>query len=294
MPTVRETLRLDAPDGLDPVAILGSLAAHNVPGAEWTDAATFSHSRLVRGPRGPRAVTLQFDRAGIDLEVAIDDSDPSERAAEFREITEIVRRWFDLEADLGPIREALGRDSLLAPLVAARPSLRVIGSPDRFQSAVTTVLGQQVSLAAGRTFAGRLVETFGEPGPNGLRSFPRPATLAAADPEVLRAALGLTGARARTVLALSQAWRDAGHEPDVHELLSIPGVGRWTVDYLSVRFGNRDAFTPGDLVLRRALGGISPREAEARSEAWRPFRAYALVHLWTEAAYASGSSPSRL
>ena len=294
MPTVRETLRLDAPDGLDPVAILGSLAAHNVPGAEWTDAATFSHSRLVRGPRGLLAVTLQFDRAGIDLEVAIDDSDPSERAAEFREITEIVRRWFDLEADLGPIREALGRDTLLAPLVAARPSLRVIGSPDRFQSAVTTVLGQQVSLAAGRTFAGRLVEAFGEPGPNGLRSFPRPAALAAADPEVLRAAVGLTGARARTVLALSQAWADAGHEPDPHELLAIPGIGRWTVDYLSVRFGDRDGFTPGDLVLRRALGGITPREAEARSEGWRPFRAYALVHLWTATAYASGSSPSRL
>jgi 3-methyladenine DNA glycosylase/8-oxoguanine DNA glycosylase len=183
---------------------------------------------------------------------------------------------------------------LLAPLLAARPTLRVIGSPDHFQSAVTTVLGQQVSLAAGRTFAGRLVAAFGAPGPNGFRAFPRPETLAAADPEKLRAAVGLTRARARTVLALSQAWRDAGRELEPHKLLAIPGIGQWTVDYLSVRFGDRDAFTPGDLVLRRALGGVTAREAAARSEVWRPFRAYALVHLWTEAAYASGSSPSRL
>jgi 3-methyladenine DNA glycosylase/8-oxoguanine DNA glycosylase len=143
-----------------------------------------------------------------------------------------------------------------------------------------------VSLAAGRTFAGRLVEAFGNPGPDGFVSFPRPAILAAADPEELRSAVGLTSARARTVLALSRAWHDSDGQVCWSELLRIPGIGPWTVDYLAVRFGDRDAFTPGDLVLRRALGGIPAREAEALSEAWRPYRAYALVHLWTEAVYA--------
>ncbi|MEA5456348.1 hypothetical protein SPF06_16560 [Sinomonas sp. JGH33] len=160
-----------------------------------------------------------------------------------------------------------------------------MGTTDRFQTAVTTVLGQQVSLAAGRTFSGRLVAAYGTEGPGGLRCFPGPAALADAHPEELRATVGLTSARARTVSALASLWAGSAGTPSREELLTVAGIGRWTVDYLAVRYGDRDAFTPGDLVLRRALGGVSAREAEKRSEAWRPYRAYALMHLWTEAAY---------
>ncbi|WP_212745901.1 DNA-3-methyladenine glycosylase 2 [Sinomonas susongensis] len=278
--------RLDAVGGLEPDAMLGSLAAHNVPGAERTDPTSATHSRLVHGPRGPRPVLLRFDERGIDLEV---DGQAGIDPDELSSLSEIVRVWFDLDADLAPIRDALSHDPVLAPLVAARPRLRVIGTPDRFQSAVTTVLGQQVSLAAGRTFAGRLVEAYGEPFAGGFRCFPRPRALAEAEAEELRAAVGLTSARARTVLALAHAWLEAEEgshgAPTREQLLAVPGIGPWTVDYLSVRFGDRDAFAPGDLVLRRALGGITAKEATERAEAWSPYRAYALVHLWTQTAY---------
>ncbi|HKU09704.1 MAG TPA: AlkA N-terminal domain-containing protein [Sinomonas sp.] len=277
------TVRLDAPGGLDPVAVLGSLAAHNVPGAELTEVDAMTHSRVLPGPEGPRAVKVRFGTEGVDVEFeqVLEDSESDA-------LIRSVRRWLDLDADLDPIRAALSPDARLAPLVAARPALRVIGTTDRFQTAVTTVLGQQVSLAAGRTFSGRLVATFGEPTPSGLRAFPHPDALAAADLEELRAVVGLTSARARTVVTLAKKWSEAGTALTPEQLLAIPGIGPWTVDYLSVRFGDRDAFAPGDLVLRRALGGITAREAEARSQAWRPFRAYALVHLWTAAAYSLG------
>jgi 3-methyladenine DNA glycosylase/8-oxoguanine DNA glycosylase len=268
---------------MDPAAVLGSLAAHNVPGAEVTDVDAMTHSRVLSGPEGPRTVRVRFTRDGVDVEFEPVLEDSAANA-----LIETVRRWLDLDTDLEPIRTALSPDARLAPLVAARPALRVIGTTNRFQTAVTTVLGQQVSLAAGRTFSGRLVAAFGEPTPSGLRTFPRPDALAAADLEELRAAVGLTSARARTVVALAKKWWEAGTALTREQLLAIPGIGPWTVDYLSVRFGDRDAFAPGDLVLRRALGGITAREAEARSQAWRPFRAYALVHLWTEAAYSLG------
>jgi 3-methyladenine DNA glycosylase/8-oxoguanine DNA glycosylase len=276
-------VRLDAPGGLDVAAVLGSLAAHNVPGAELTDVDAMSHSRVLSGPEGPRTVRVRFRKDGlnVELEHALEDS-------ETNALIETIRRWLDLDTDLDPIRTALSPDTRLAPLVAARPALRVIGTTDRFQTAVTTVLGQQVSLAAGRTFSGRLVATFGQPTPSGLRTFPHPDALAAADPEELRAAVGLTSARARTVVTLAKKWWEAGAALTREQLLAIPGIGPWTADYLSVRFGDRDAFAPGDLVLRRALGGITAREAEARSQVWRPFRAYALVHLWTEGAYSLG------
>lgn len=288
-------IRLEAAGGLDADAVLGSLAAHTVPGAEVTHVANRTHSRLISGPLGARRLTLRFDEGGIDLELQTQGTtsnadDPGALLA----LTDLVRAWFDLDSDLGPIRDALGTDPLLAPLVAERPNLRVIGTPDCFQSAVTTVLGQQVSLSAGRTFAGRLVEAYGEPTGSGLSRFPRASALAGADPDELRSAIGLTSARARTVLALARAWLEAsplpGAAPSRSELLAVPGIGPWTVDYLAVRFGDRDAFTPSDLVLRRALGGITSDAAARRAEAWSPFRAYALMHLWTHAAYGSRSA----
>lgn len=296
-------VRLNAVGNLDPDAVLGSIAAHNVPGAERTDLTSRTHSRLIAGPRGPRHVLLRFDEGGIDLEVktlleiegraGVDHTELVDHS-ELSALSEIVRAWFDLDTELEPIRRTLCADPVLAPLLASRPHLRVIGTPDPFQSAVTTVLGQQVSLAAGRTFAGRLVEVYGQPTVGGLRGFPRPRTLAEADAEELQAAVGLTSARARTVLALAQSWLAAQDGTDGmltrDELLALPGVGPWTVDYLSVRFGNRDAFTPGDLVLRRALGGITAKQAAQRARAWSPYRAYALMHLWTHTAYVKGQS----
>lgn len=200
----------------------------------------------------------------------------------------LVRAWLDLDSDVVAIGAALARDPLLAPLVAARPGLRATQYPEPFEAAVMAVLGQQVSVAAARTFGGRAVTAFGEPGGLGLRAFPTPAALLAGPLEELRAAIGVTRARAATVRAVAAAFADglvldrAGDLPEQRRLLlAIPGIGPWTADYLGLRLlGDPDAFPAGDLVLRRALGGVSTADADRASQAWRPHRAHAAFHLW--------------
>lgn len=119
-------------------------------------------------------------------------------------IVTVVCRWLDLDTDTRVISTALGSEPVLGPLVRARPGLRLIGFPDEFEGAVMTVLGQQVSLAAARTFGGRLVAAYGAPSA-GLLAFPDPSRLAAVPVDELRAAVGLTSARAMTMNALARA-----------------------------------------------------------------------------------------
>ncbi|WP_072814568.1 DNA-3-methyladenine glycosylase family protein [Rhodococcus zopfii] len=271
--------------------LLAALRSHTVSGLERHDATTGSHSRAVRGEHGPAVVTVTLDdtptvRARIDA--AHRDDVPA--------LEQTVRRWLDLDADPVIVDTALGVDPLLAPLVAARPGLRVLGSTHWFDTAVQTVIGQQVSVAAGCTFTARLVAAYGDPAPQGSTCFPLPHRLADADPGELRAMVGLTRSRARTVQVLARAVAD-GLTPTSPEfrtaLLALPGIGPWTVDYLSVRaLGDRDAYPSGDLVLRRALGVATAGEAEARAEPWSPWRAYAATHLWTEAVYSASPVPS--
>lgn len=266
---------------------LRTLAAHAVPGIEVVDVAAGTHTRLVSLAGRPVPVTTHLTDESVRVEVA--DPDP----AVVSSAVAAVRRWLDLDRDPAASASVLGDDPLLAPLVRRRPGLRVVGHPDGFEAAVVTVLGQQVSLAAARTFSGRLAAAFGTPGPEGLTRFPDPDALARQDPEVLRQAIGVTRARARTLSALARACADGLHlapEGDVADtrarLLALPGVGPWTVEYLAVRvLGDRDALPAGDLVLRRRLGVRSPAEVTRIAEQWRPWRAYAVVHLWTDAVH---------
>ncbi|WP_373694821.1 DNA-3-methyladenine glycosylase family protein [Kineococcus terrestris] len=265
------------------------LAAHAVPGLERHDPVTGEHARLVPGAGGPVAVSVRLGGEGpagaVEVEVA-DGPDPAGVAAR-------VARWLDLDADTRAPEAALARDELLGPLVRARPGLRVPRAVDGAETALLTVLGQQVSLAAARTFAGRLVAAHGRPGPGGLRAFPEPAVLAAAGPEALRAVTGVTGARARTLHALAAALAD-GLELDAADragtraaLLALPGVGPWTADYVALRvLGDDDVFLDGDLVARRAVGDLPAAQVRRRAAAWSPWRSYALLHLWTGAVFA--------
>jgi DNA-3-methyladenine glycosylase II/AraC family transcriptional regulator of adaptative response / DNA-3-methyladenine glycosylase II len=240
----------------------------------------------VPAPHGTAVVAVHLAEDHVDATVQAHPADEPT-------VLGLVRRWLDLEVNPAEVTGILGADPLVGPLVAARPGLRVLGHVDGFEAAAVTVLGQQVSLAAARTFAGRLVAAFGEPAPQGLRAFPRPEALAAAAPEELRGAVGITGARARTLQALAAACADGldiGPGADPREvrrrLLDLPGIGPWTADYLALRaLGDRDAFPATDLVLRRALGGLVPAAAVALAEKWRPLRAYAVTHLWTAHAY---------
>lgn len=266
--------------------MLAALAAHAVPGVERTDATSGTHSRAMRTPGGPSVVTVSFHEGHVAV-----TSEPGAEDAAWLAAT--VRRWLDLDADTTAVEKALGDDPLIGPLVASRPGLRVIGYADAFEGATMTVIGQQVSLAATRTFGGRLVAAYGTAVHDGYSVYPTAETLAAIAPEDVQRAVGLTNSRARTVVGLAAAFAGGLRlAPDVDielarsALLSLPGIGPWTVDYLSVRaLGDRDAFVPGDLVLRRALGVETSKEAAVLSEAWRPYRAYALFHLWTGAAY---------
>ncbi|MCC3294401.1 hypothetical protein LJ756_07160 [Arthrobacter sp. zg-Y411] len=271
--------------------LVNALAAHAVPGLErvtrGSDGAAVE--RLLTLPSGPVEIAVRFRSDG---EVVL--ARPQLPDTEDAELTARVRSWLDLEADHTVIDPFLSRFDLLEPLVRCHPGLRVPGTTDGFETAVLTVLGQQVSLAAARTFGARLVASFGRPGPAGLSAFPTPESLAAVPAEDIQAAVRIPHARARTVSAMARAAVEglalhpsADRHTARRELLALPGIGPWTADYLAVRvLGDRDAYPADDLVLKRALGVGTGREAALLSQPWRPWRSYALFHLWTAAAYA--------
>lgn len=199
------------------------------------------------------------------------------------------RRLLDLDADTAAIDAHLGRDPLLAPLVRQRPGLRVPRATDGFELAVRTIVGQQVTLAAARRIGARLVALYGVPleEPSGAVThlFPTAAALAEAD----SGALGVPRGRAAAIRALARAGLDLSPGADraaaTRALLELPGVGPWTASYVAMRaLGDDDAFPPGDAGVRRALERLGhdgrPAAAERLAERWRPWRSYALMHLW--------------
>jgi AraC family transcriptional regulator of adaptative response / DNA-3-methyladenine glycosylase II len=217
------------------------------------------------------------------------------------QIASTARRVFDLSADPALLAASLAADPLLKPLVRRRPGIRIPGSWDPFECAVRAVLGQQVTVAAARTLAGRLVARVGEPVRTGLagleRLFPTPEALAAANLD----GLGLTGARINAVksLASAVAQRRIAFDRPADEvrarLLELPGFGEWTAQYVALRaLGEPDAFLAADLIVRRMAGGkrgpSTVRELERRAEAWRPWRGYAVMHLWCAAGHTAGET----
>jgi AraC family transcriptional regulator of adaptative response / DNA-3-methyladenine glycosylase II len=206
-----------------------------------------------------------------------------------------VRRLFDLDAEPAQIAACLAGDPALAPRVAGLPGLRVPGALSGFELALRAVLGQQISVRAATTLAGRLVTALGPelPGPLQLpglcRSIPTAARLAAARVQDI-AAIGLPGRRAECIHGLATAVASGrlrlrpGDDvaTTVAALQALPGIGPWTAQYIAMRaLRFPDAFPAGDLAIQRALGVTRARDAEARAESWRPFRAYAVMHLWS-------------
>jgi AraC family transcriptional regulator of adaptative response / DNA-3-methyladenine glycosylase II len=203
-------------------------------------------------------------------------------------VLERLKRLFDLHADPAAISAALGK------LAQLRPGLRLPGSFDGFEMAVRAILGQQVSVAAASTLAGRLALRFGElvktPCPSLTHLFPGPEKLASATTaEIVR--LGITGQRAQTLIALSRAVAGgAVHlepgsriEDTLQELYKIPGFGEWTVQYIAMRaLSWPDAFPHTDLGIKKALGVENAKQILELAEKWRPWRAYAALHLWAE------------
>ncbi|MBV8806059.1 MAG: DNA-3-methyladenine glycosylase 2 family protein, partial [Sinobacteraceae bacterium] len=216
------------------------------------------------------------------------------------QLASAARRTFDLAADPVAIALAFQSDPLLSSSVSNQPGLRIPGAWDPFECVVRAVLGQQVTVAAGRTLTARLVMRAGREiatDTEGLTHlFPSPAELEAANLD----GLGITGARIRALKAMARAVIEGRVDftmpaADVATALaSLPGFGHWTAQYVSLRaLGEPDAFPSGDLVLRRIAGPegtpLTVRLLEARAEAWRPWRGYAVMHLWSMAAQAAAA-----
>ena len=206
-----------------------------------------------------------------------------------------LRQVFDLDADPTLIAEHLGQDKLLRPLVRRHPGLRVPGAWDVFETAVRAILGQQVSVAGATTLSGRLARRFGTPIETPfpeLTHLSATAKALASEPAAEIAKIGLPGKRAETIRAIAIAATKglfrfaptATSENVIRLLCEIPGIGDWTAHYIMMRaLRFPDAFPSGDLGLRKALRAEEPvraRELESVSESWRPWRAYAAMHLW--------------
>jgi AraC family transcriptional regulator of adaptative response / DNA-3-methyladenine glycosylase II len=270
------TLRLPVRLPFASAPLLAWLGARAVPGVE--DCSAGVYRRVV--DQGVVELELPVGAAHVVARIDVDD---------VRRVASVVarcRRLLDLDADPLAVDETLGADPLLRDSVARTPGIRVPGTVDGFELAVRAILGQQVSVPAARTLAGRLVQRCGKPltSPRGALTHAFPDASAIADADL--AGLGLTGGRMRTLRAVARAVADDGLVLDAvadrdavrRQLLALPGVGPWTVDYIAMRaLGDPDAFPATDLVLARALVGLGA----AGVEQWRPWRAYAAMHLWS-------------
>ena len=279
------TLRLPFRAPLNPDNLFGHLAATAVPGVEeWRAGA---YRRTLRLPYGHGIASLTPKSDHIACRLTLSD---------LRDLPVAIsrcRRMLDLDADPVAVDDQLRTDPVLAPLVDKAPGRRVPRSVDEAEFAVRAVLGQQVSTAAARTHAARLVTAHGEPvdDPEGglTHLFPSPEALAAVDPETL--AMPRTRRTTFTTLVgqLADGTLHLGVESDWTEtraqLLSLPGFGPWTADVIAMRaLGDPDAFLPTDLGIRRAAQELglpsTPAALTARAAAWRPWRAYAVQYLW--------------
>ncbi|MFL6551098.1 MAG: AlkA N-terminal domain-containing protein [Povalibacter sp.] len=261
------------------------LNMRTIPGVECMNAE--GYARTMATDAGPIVLSMRPNEADHVLELRVRGAAPRQ----LFQISAAARRMFDLSADPSRIAAAFKSDALLGPLIKKRPGLRIPGAWDPFECAVRAVLGQQVSVAAARTLAARLVARTGrsvETDVEGLTHlFPSPIELAAANLD----GLGITGSRIRALHALARAVADnqvdfaASAEEMIAALTALPGFGAWTAQYIAMRaLGEPDALPTGDLVLRRVASQtdvpLTARELEARSEAWRPWRGYAVMHLW--------------
>lgn len=293
-------LRLAFRPPLVPGSLFGHLAATAVPGVEeWRSGA---YRRTLRLRHGPGVVSLRPGPAGaghIAGELTLTDRrDAAEAEA-------ACRRMLDLDTDPAAMATVLGADPVLGPLVARAPGRRIPGTVDAAEFAVRVVLGQQVSVAAARTHAGRLAAAHGEPvaDPGGglSRLFPTVGALAAIDP----ATLPFPATRQRTFGALTRAL--AGRAVDLSpgadlerataRLAALPGIGPWSVAMIAMRaLGDPDAFVPGDLGVRaaaRALGlPVAPGALTRRAQPWRPWRSYAVQYLWAALDHAINRLPA--
>lgn len=268
-------------------SLLAFLGSRAIPGVEEVVSGAYRRSFALQGRHG--ILEVRHEASALALEARIRFSEP----VSLLPIVTRLRAMFDLTADTSVIAQHLGRDLLVGPLVEKYPGLRVPGAWDGFELAVRAILGQQVSVAAASTLAGRLAQKLGErlsvSDPGGL-TIVFPAPEAVADAELP----GLPSVRARAIRSLARAVASARvtlsgtEEAALASVADIPGIGDWTAQYIAMRaLREPDAFPASDLALLRTAGRGTPLTFSAlreRAECWRPWRAYAAVYLWRAAA----------
>ncbi len=283
-------MRLSFRPPFDPDWLFHLLAGRAAPGVERVEAGVYRRTVAmgdatgwieVRAVRKPAAARHVLVRASTPL------------SAHLMRIAAGVRRVFDLDADPATIARVLSADPRLRKAVRARPGLRVPGAWHPWEIAMRAIVGQQVSVEAATTIVGRLVARAGVPVTtpfDGLTHlFPAPAAVAAAD----LAGIGMPAARVATLQRFAAGVSDGripleitgSYEETVRSLCAIEGIGPWTAEYIALRaLGEPDAFPAGDLGLRKALGNGAPaseKDVAAAAEAWRPWRGYAAMYLWS-------------
>jgi AraC family transcriptional regulator of adaptative response / DNA-3-methyladenine glycosylase II len=266
-------------------SLIGFLAGRASRGVEAILGGRYVRTLAIEGAAGWLSVGRSNGRA-TSLELLVSTS----LTPVVDDVAARTTRAFDLAADPSTIAGALGQ------LAAARPGLRVPGAYDGFEVAIRAILGQQVSVKGASTLAGRFAEAFGQPiatpFPELTRLSPSSSRIANSDVGDI-ARIGMPGTRAASILALARAVRDGAisldHDAEpaatTSALTGLPGIGDWTAQYVAMRALRwADAFPSSDLGVRKALGGIDAGEAVARAEAWRPWRSYAVMHLWSSLA----------
>jgi AraC family transcriptional regulator, regulatory protein of adaptative response / DNA-3-methyladenine glycosylase II len=282
------TLQLSYRPPYDWTGVLAFLAARELQGIEWVGDDFYARTVHLGTAKGwirvtqakqKNALVLQFTHSLIPVLPALLNR---------------VRNLFDLNARPDIISKHLARDQRLAAQVKRAPGMRVPGAFNGFELGWRAIMGQQITVKAATTVACRFAEAFGDsyltPCPRLSRLTPAPARVAKASIDEI-ARLGIVRARSNSILALAQAQDsaelllDSGvhHNPDetIRRLADLPGIGLWTAHYIAMRALRwPDAFPKEDIAVRNSLGGVSALQAEAMSQAWRPWRSYAVLHIW--------------
>jgi AraC family transcriptional regulator of adaptative response / DNA-3-methyladenine glycosylase II len=265
--------------------LLAYLRLRAIPGVEMADATHYRRTAAIGNAKGWIGVSMHPNGSALNLEIS-----PSLTPV-IGAVIGRVKQLFDLGAAPDSVSSVLKQDEILAATVRRLPGLRVAGAFDGFELAVRTVLGQQVSVKGASTIAGRWAQAFGEPiatpYPALDRLSPTAECMVDVTPDQI-AALGMVGARARCLGGLARAVLQrqvvlsfvSNVEEQIESLMSLPGIGHWTANYIAMRALHwPDAFPTADLVLMRAANS-NQKQLQQRSEAWRPWRAYAAHYLW--------------
>ncbi|CAE6891939.1 DNA-3-methyladenine glycosylase [Paraburkholderia nemoris] len=294
------TLELPFKPPFDWPRLLRFFGGRATPGVEAVEDGAYRRAIDWAGDSGTLTVRLHPRKRCIVANI----DGPASRHADA--LAAPIARMFDLHADPKKIGNELGADPWLAPLIEAVPGLRVPGAWSGFELVVRAIVGQQVSVKAATTIIGRLVQRAGErieghPHENTAWRFPTPAALAAVDLEKI----GMPGKRVAALQGFAQAVAsgDVPLDSNVADavslraaLLALPGIGPWTVEYVAMRaWRDADAWPAWDLVLMQAICArdpslVRPTQQRTRTDAWRPWRAYAAMHLWNEVADRAGAA----